>query len=241
MEQPIIGFYGKIPAHGDFIDRQLPLDFIRHWDDWLQQGIATSRERLGDAWLNLYLTSPIWRFMLSPGALDKRGWAGIVTPSVDSVGRYFPLTIATDLPSQTGLAVFCQQNDSWFKKLESVALGALQEGLDADKIAHHLLQVQPPSPNRYNGLVNSNSTAVQSSTMESALATQLDMQIAQNFESRSLWFSIYTEPPMQNLLLAQGMPTAEQYTAMIDNRWQQWGWGVNSNSTEAPLQQPYPA
>ena len=40
---------------------------------------------------------------------------------------------------------------------------------------------------------------------------------------------------MQNLLLAQGMPSDEQYTAMLDNQWQQWGWELASSNTETSL------
>lgn len=229
MDQLSLGLYGKVPAHGDFIDRQLPTGFIRSWDEWLQGGIANSRERLGESWLNLYLTTPIWRFMLSPGALDDQCWAGVLVPSVDSVGRYFPLTLATCLPSQTGLVMFCQQNESWFEALESAALGALQEGLNADQLCEQLKLAPTPVTSSHAHL-NSSNVAVQSGDLAAALAAQLDAQVARSYDSYSVWFSIYTEPPMQNLLLAQGLPTADQYTAMIDNQWQQWGWGVAGDS-----------
>ncbi|MCK7582565.1 MAG: TagF domain-containing protein [Chromatiales bacterium] len=34
------------------------------WDDWLQRALAGSRGALGESWLDLYLTSPLWRFIL---------------------------------------------------------------------------------------------------------------------------------------------------------------------------------
>ncbi len=46
-------FYGKLPAKGDFITRNLPRDFIDRWDDWLQSGMHASREALGDACIPL--------------------------------------------------------------------------------------------------------------------------------------------------------------------------------------------
>ncbi|OGI58559.1 MAG: type VI secretion-associated protein, partial [Candidatus Muproteobacteria bacterium RBG_19FT_COMBO_61_10] len=30
------GVYGKLPTHGDFIQRNLPSAFVRQWDVWLQ-------------------------------------------------------------------------------------------------------------------------------------------------------------------------------------------------------------
>jgi len=35
------GFYGKMPATGDFVTRRLPGDFVRVWDRWLAQHIAS--------------------------------------------------------------------------------------------------------------------------------------------------------------------------------------------------------
>ena len=226
-----IGIYGKIPAHSDFIDRQLPMAFIGNWDAWLQRCISCSRERLGDSWLDLYLTSPIWRFMLSPGAIDPQGWCGVVSPSVDSVGRYFPLTIAMPLPAATGLALFCQQNEDWFQGLETVVLSALQSGSDADQLKEQLQGLAPPLNNAQNPGDNSN-IALSAASLSSALAAQLDAQLGRHYASHSLWFSIYTQPVMQNLLVAQGMPSDEQYTAMLDNQWQQWGWGQASTATK---------
>jgi len=57
------GFFGKIPSLGDFVTRDLPREFLDAWDDWLQRSVAESKTALGDAWLNTYLNSPIWRFV----------------------------------------------------------------------------------------------------------------------------------------------------------------------------------
>ena len=88
------GFYGKLPGEGDFVTRRLPWEFTSAWDDWLQQGMQASRGTLGDAWLKLYLSAPIWRFQLAPGICGPLAWRGLFFASVDRVGRYFPLTLA---------------------------------------------------------------------------------------------------------------------------------------------------
>jgi len=88
------GFYGKLPGEGDFVTRRLPWEFTSAWDDWLQQGMQASRAALGQAWLDLYLSAPIWRFQLAPGVCGPLAWRGLFFASVDRVGRYFPLTLA---------------------------------------------------------------------------------------------------------------------------------------------------
>src|SRR5690606_10627892 len=92
------GFYGKLPSRGDFVSRRLAQDFVGHWDAWLQQGLAASQAALGERWLDVYLTSPIWRFAVAPGLIAEAGYVGVLVPSVDRVGRYFPLTAALALP-----------------------------------------------------------------------------------------------------------------------------------------------
>ena len=95
------GWYGKLPAQGDFVTRRLPPSFIEPWDAWLNAMLTGSRERLGSAWRDAFLSAPAWRFMLAPGVVGQQGWAGLIVPSVDSVGRYFPLTVASALPSKS--------------------------------------------------------------------------------------------------------------------------------------------
>ena len=56
------GFYGKVPALGDFVGRGLPASFVDPFDLWLRAGLAASRARLGESWRDRYLTSPLWRF-----------------------------------------------------------------------------------------------------------------------------------------------------------------------------------
>jgi len=42
-----IDMYKKLPAHGDFISRELSTSFIRVWDEWLQ-GIFSESWITGD-------------------------------------------------------------------------------------------------------------------------------------------------------------------------------------------------
>lgn len=93
-----LGFYGKVATHGDFVSRRLPRSFLDPWDHWLQDCLRYSQEQLGADWLDVYLTSPVWRFALAPGVCGDGAWTGVLIPGVDRVGRYFPLTVAAPLP-----------------------------------------------------------------------------------------------------------------------------------------------
>jgi type VI secretion system protein ImpM len=124
---PGAGFHGKIPARGDFVSTNLPSAFLEPWDAWLQAGIAASRNELGDRWLPLYLESPIWRFVLSAGACGPLAWAGVLMPSVDKVGRYFPLTIARPLPRDASAIESVTASEAWFEHAEKAAMRALDD------------------------------------------------------------------------------------------------------------------
>ncbi|MBS0422983.1 MAG: type VI secretion system-associated protein TagF [Proteobacteria bacterium] len=134
-ESLTVGWYGKIPSLGDFVSRRLPSSFIDIWDTWLQKAMAKSREQLGEYWLDLYLTSPIWRFILMPDTCgNAKVWTGILMPSVDKVGRHFPLTIATEIEPYPGvmLSIFAMQD--WYATLEQVALASLDFNISPDDL-----------------------------------------------------------------------------------------------------------
>ena len=89
---------GKLPARGDFVRAGLPRDFTDPWDDWLQSVMAGSRALMGEAWLPAFLEAPVWRFTLPPGMCGEQAVLGLMLPSVDKAGRYFPLTFAALQP-----------------------------------------------------------------------------------------------------------------------------------------------
>lgn len=129
------GFFGKIPCLGDFVTRDLPREFLDKWDEWLQKSVADSKVALGDTWLNTYLTSPIWRFVLLPGVCGEQGWAGIMTPSVDRVGRYFPLTFASSLGDDVQPFQVIETAVDWFAAAEALAFTVLNEDrVDVDTL-----------------------------------------------------------------------------------------------------------
>lgn len=83
------GFYGKIPSLGDFVTRSLPRDQVGVVDEWMRSGLFALRS-ISEAWLDSYLVSPVWQFVLPSGMWSAAPLCGLMMPSVDRVGRYFP-------------------------------------------------------------------------------------------------------------------------------------------------------
>jgi type VI secretion system protein ImpM len=139
------GWYGKIPALGDFASRRLPQDFIALWDDWLQRALIASRALLQERWQEAYLGSPIWRFMLSPGVCGEGYWAGVMMPSVDKVGRHFPLTIVAALPGRPEPIRMMMAAHAWFGAIEQIALACLSIDFPVDELEARLASAPYPA------------------------------------------------------------------------------------------------
>jgi type VI secretion system protein ImpM len=141
---PRIGFFGKIPSHGDFVRHAFPSELSKRWDSWLQAGLRHSRETLGDDWLDAYLSSPIWRFCLSAGLCGKSQWLGAMMPSVDRVGRCFPLTVVRELPADSSLFGTAASTGSWFGALEETILTTLEaDSMTAEELEAQLTALPP--------------------------------------------------------------------------------------------------
>lgn len=219
------GIFGKVPAHGDFIVRGFPNSFVTPWDEWLQRCVHGSQEIIGENWLNLFLNSPIWRFALTSGCVDNSTWAGILIPSVDSVGRYFPLTLAMSLNNQSNLfEIQGESGQEFYKALESVALDALHQNLNADSILDRMSGVTAPMTSGSLSGVHNDSGAIiiqhsESPNMEGHFATLLNYLHTQQNPSYSLWWSGGSNLLKATSIICPSLPTPNQYANMIGGQW----------------------
>ena len=132
------GFYGKVPTHGDFVKHHLPRSFIDPWDNWLQASLHQSKTALGSNWLDAYLTSPIYRFVLTPGICGNHQWMGVIMPSVDSIGRYFPLTLCMPVSNKENCFQIMERRLDWFTNAESLVMTCLEDSFNFDAFIHHI-------------------------------------------------------------------------------------------------------
>ncbi|SAK88769.1 hypothetical protein AWB75_06087 [Caballeronia catudaia] len=147
----IAGWYGKLPSLGDFAARRLSDAFVAPWDAWLAQRVAETQIALGDEWLALYLTCPVWRFFAMPGAIAPTlgaCWTGVVMASVDRVGRHFPLTIAASMPAAPSTGGEVAALWRWLAAIEGVALAALDFDHSIERLDAQLATLPVPQPVR---------------------------------------------------------------------------------------------
>lgn len=239
--KPLLGFYGKFPVRGDFVSRNLPMEFIETWDEWLQSAVLASREQLGESWLETYLTSPLWRFVLSAGLCGNERWAGVMMPSVDRVGRYFPLTIVSTVPSR-GRADLLWSADPWFHQIEDLALTVLNDDFDLDTFETSLAQLRLPGPE--NGRDDDESrpgrkgeigrTAFQVGMNEPgalppAFVRLSAMLLEKYLPSYSLWSTEGSQHVESSLIACEGLPPIEVFSSFLNGGWQQRAWNIHTS------------
>jgi len=246
----LAGLYGKLPARGDFLSRRLDAQFIAGWDEWLQRAMRESREALGVRWLECFLSAPVWRFVLPAGMYSKPGWVGLVVPSVDRVGRYFPLTLAAplhhesiDLPASLARAL------PWLDSLESLALEALTPELDFDAFDQRLAALALPA-----GLpaaaAPSDDTVPLGAAQSSFEAWQFAPDVSDDTVTRvlmepsralraasAIWLTRGGETLPPCLAACAGPISGERFCALLDGRWPEHSWTLTSATSLIPNSQ----
>jgi type VI secretion system protein ImpM len=227
------GLFGKLPSHRDFVHRRLARAFLDPWDGWLQGAVRRSREQYGDDWLEVYLTSPLWRFALAPGVCGDLPWAGVLMPSVDGVGRYFPLTLACPLAAGCNPLAAMADADAWFVALEDLALSALEDGFDLESFDARLLALGTPpvdavaadlggtGPGRHNAWRLGLDGPGQIPVLYPVLARRLLREL---FFAYSLWWTRGSERIAASLLVCQGLPPLDGFSALLAGDWEARGW-----------------
>lgn len=226
------GFFGKVTIHGDFVTRRLPPDFLEAWDEWLQQCLYSSKQQLGAAWLNHYLTSPIWRFALAGGVLGQHAWAGVLMPSVDRVGRHFPLMIAAAGDAAAPILTWLADEKPWYDDLEGLALTSLGNDFDLEEFELALATRTALPGASEPGTSATTARAGKGWCLPIGSLDQLPQQmpaltgtIAQSLlRGHSLWWTEGSPGIQASLLVCPGMPAAASFAAMLDGSWRESGW-----------------
>lgn len=250
------GFYGKLPCRGDFMQRRAPQGFVDGWDAWLQECLHASRQQLGERWLDLYLTSPVWRFVLAEGICGESAYAGVMLPSVDRVGRYFPLTLISPLqPGSCLLEAACGTGRAWFDAVEELALRALDasdldvEAFDAevDGLPGLGASAALGESNQLMELVGQSAFArggaawhisMLGETPQRAVNALASIELQKTFRPCALWWTQGSEAVQPGWLVTSGLPTPSGYVAMLSGQWLATGWNSVEIATQAPVETP---
>jgi type VI secretion system protein ImpM len=125
------GFFGKIPATGDFVGWNLPRVFTDRWDRWMSMELR-DRPETGD------IDGRSWRFAIKGGIFGDQPCAGAWRMSRDRVGRRYPFAVVR-------LGELPDAGDGWYDAIADCLNGAVEGGWTTDEITRQLAGVPPPS------------------------------------------------------------------------------------------------
>ncbi|MPZ18963.1 MAG: type VI secretion system-associated protein TagF [Luteitalea sp.] len=238
-----VGLYGKLPSHGDFLRRRTSDAFVSVWDAWLQESMAASRSALGERWLDVYLTSPAWRFMGAPGTCGSAPVIGLMVPSVDRVGRYFPLTVVTELPASAGLIAAVTGTAPFFDRAERLVIDTLAaEQVDFEsfderviRLADDLVSVSLPArvalhPGAAAMLNDDGQTSGWHFPIGSleeltpCFEQLLSHRLSTLYEPLMVWWTAGSSIVEPSCLIVRGLPHPETFAALLEGAWARHHW-----------------
>ena len=193
-------------------------------------------------WLDTYLTGPVWRFVLAAGICGEGAYTGMLVPSVDRVGRYFPLTVIAQLDAQDcPLAIACESTD-WFESAETLVLGALEaEALDFDTFDEQIALLRERldgesavEASRVMNLLRDSEFPAESARWQLPLGDGGSLQGAVNvlayremtrtLQPFALWWTQGSGSMNASLLATRGLPEARSFVAMLSGNWAGADW-----------------
>jgi type VI secretion system protein ImpM len=140
---PPRGFFGKLPSRGDFVGHGLGRAVLHPWEAWVRAALAASRDLLGEGWLAAWMVAPVWRFALPGGACGPDALLGLMLPSVDRVGRSFPLLVAAAFPGRQA-APEPAAGEAFLDAAEAAARDAIADDLTPDELARRVAAAPGP-------------------------------------------------------------------------------------------------
>jgi len=219
------GLFGKLSAKRDFIALATPRAFLEVWEPWVQACIAASQHQLGREWQNAFLTAPLWRFWLGAD-LSGATALGVFMPSVDGIGRYYPLTLLAVADASSSIPPpDLDLQDHWFALAEEFLLSTLERSKSFEEISARLDDMPvphvEPTVSSAKGILSFGDKTIGAmtagGTFQSAL-TALRQGNHGTSAAASFW---WTEgggdfPPMA--LSTHGLPDAFSYSAMLTGK-----------------------
>ncbi|MBO1073694.1 type VI secretion system-associated protein TagF [Roseomonas marmotae] len=222
------GYHGKVPARSDFVGAGLPPAVIARWDDWLQQALAASQARLGAAWEDRYRAAPLWRFALTEGVCGPLPLIGVLMPSMDAVGRCFPLMLGRQIPAEADPLALLAGSGAWFAAAEARALRALDGGFDPLRLGERL-----PSPAAAPCMLPpweaggaGHWLPLPALSAAPAALGEPAGPVTRPAGARGLWCTAGAPHLAPGVALTHGLVPPAAFAALLDGAWQRHGWSV---------------
>ncbi|WP_300214564.1 type VI secretion system-associated protein TagF [Acidovorax sp.] len=143
MLAPSVAWYGKLPSLGDFAGRRMPHALTTEWDTWLREGMEELRRADDTGWPDTFVNAPLW-FFIAPVAALGLPVIGALAPSMDRVGRYYPLTVMATAPREGCPFADDLQVKTFLAGARSAIVDARRRALSVDELDRRISQLPNP-------------------------------------------------------------------------------------------------
>jgi type VI secretion system ImpM family protein len=232
------GFYGKLPSNGDFLSRNLSHEITLSIDEWFQISMTQLRHRLPD-WSYFFNSSPSWFFLVPCNFFSTKAYAGYIAPSIDRVGRCFPLIILKEIHKDVVLNIDSLQQ--WYLSTETIVQNCLRSNVSADELMISLDKIEMQSKPTVKELQDHESTSqndildvlfanipqpaiqIDSYPLKNSSLSALNFELSpviRSFEilsSKSHWWYTDKLTSKQNRITHEGLHNAALFTRLFVN------------------------
>jgi type VI secretion system protein ImpM len=177
---------------------------------------------LGPQWAEIYNRAPIWRFWLGADFCGE-AMIGAFAPSVDGVGRYFPLAVFVGEGQESLAPPELDANDRWCEAAEAILLDALEPDGSLESIARKIAAMPAPSLQSRSSEVAGLEELPEGGVLMRGIDRQWSLAFLaarrfgyrRIFASQSFWWTIGGEgfPPLALSLV--GLPPATRFADML--------------------------
>ncbi|NRF66434.1 type VI secretion system-associated protein TagF [Aquincola sp. S2] len=221
------GWWGKLSSLGDFASRRVTPEWVRACDDWLARSIAISQQVLGARWLEVYLGAPVWRFAWAPGVIDRDWWFGVLMPSCDNVGRYYPLVVVQRRERPPIDRIGFDHLELWWMHVARAAMQTLGEPSTLESFEAALAQAPPwPSngpvmvPQQRGVVAGRERFAIAPGCSLGQLLHGLSVsELHGRNAGHSFWWPIGDGAREGSFSLGKGLPDASSFAELLAGSW----------------------
>jgi len=134
-----IGWYGKVPAEGDFLQRRLPKVVVNRWADWFHSGLLNLQQEWPGNGTHAFNRAPVWNFAIPAPLGNQYVQMGCVLPARDRVGRYYPVCAMRLWNLNDWHQRQLHTAAQWYHQLSQTLLNGVRNGCSAAQIDQALL------------------------------------------------------------------------------------------------------
>jgi type VI secretion system protein ImpM len=163
-------------------------------------------------------------------------------PSVDRVGRYFPLSVVAILADRADPIELPVTAADWFHRAEQLVRTALDDAFDFDRFDEQVAALGLPSAGglqsgRDSGAASASGlrlALVSADAVDDAYRRVAGRFLAASYPRCSLWWTAGSPDVEPTFVACSGLPSPAAFGAFLDGRWDHWGWAGGESGAPVP-------